>query len=71
MRVYIIEYRFYDADNADKLIGHSVSQEGYASLEAAQKEIEKKPDKPFQVTPMLYKAHGNVVYVIHDILIMR
>ena len=70
MRAYIIEYRLFEMgdDHIEQVFTH-ISQVGYASLEAAQKEIERRPGNPVQVTPMLYQTPCCEEYAIHDISI--
>lgn len=71
MRAYIIEYRLWGWGENGEIVqeaGH-ISQEGYTSLAAAQREIERRPNDPVQVTPMLYQTPCREEYIIHDILI--
>lgn len=71
MRAYIIEYRQH-LPGAGEIPSSSISQEGYATLEAAQAFIERKPGAPVAVTPMLYQtAEGSEQYIIHDVLILN
>ena len=67
MRAYIIEYRQF-LPAGGNIPSRHISQEGYASLEAAQKYIERRPNSPGAVTVMFYQtADGNEQYIIHDI----
>ncbi len=71
MRAYIIEYRQH-LPGAGDIPSSSISQEGYATLEAAQAFIERKPGAPVAITPMLYQtADGSEQYIIHDVLILN
>lgn len=68
MRVYIVEYRLFNA--AAHKWSSKISQEGYATLEAAQQYIERKPNNLTQIAPMLYETDKDgEFYHIHDILI--
>lgn len=71
MRAYIIEYRYFQQTDhgPEKVFGH-ISQEGYSSLEDAQREIERHPNEPVQVTPMLYQTASGEEFVIHDIRVL-
>lgn len=69
MRVYIIEYRYFDKTAEEWR--SKVSQEGYTSIEAAQKEIERRVNEIAPVTPMLYQTADGEEYAIHDILIVE
>lgn len=69
MRAYIIEYRHFD--KVAEEWRNKVSQEGYTSLDAAQREIERKANTLIQVTPMLYQTVNGEEYAIHDILIVE
>lgn len=69
MIVYIIEYRRL-VDSKHRTIDSKISQEGYATIEAAQAIIERKPNKPTKVSQMLYITDGTEEYIIHDIQIM-
>ena len=73
MRAYIIEYQFYDVqDQRVELLSSHISQEGYASLEAAQAFIKRKPGNLAAITPMHYQTEdGNEHYIIHDIRIIE
>ena len=65
MRVYIVEYQFM---RLGEWVGH-ISQEGYATLEDAQKFVETRPGKPRGVLPMLYEVNMFERYLIHDIAV--
>ena len=69
MRIYIIEHQQFLPESEVVNSSH-ISQEGYATLEAAQRFIERKPNAPGAVTAMLYQTtDGTERYIIHDILI--
>ena len=69
MRAYIIEHQQFLPAGGSIPSSH-ISQEGYSSLEAAQKFIESRPSAPGAITAMLYQTvDGNERYLIHDILI--
>ena len=67
MRVYIIEYRSY-CKETDEWIS-KVSQEGFASLQAAQRFIEAKPGRPVKCSELYYQTELFEEYYIHDILV--
>lgn len=67
MRVYIIEYRRYYKDT-DEWIS-KVSQEGFASLGAAQRFIESKPGRPGKCSELYYQTELFEEYYIHDVLV--
>lgn len=70
MRVYIIEHQQFLPAGGNIPSSH-ISQEGYTSLEAAQKYIESRPSAPGAFTAMLYQTvDGNERYIIHDIRIV-
>ena len=67
MRVYIIEYRHYD-----KLTNEwnsKISQEGYSSLEEAQRFIESRVNNPVKCSQMYYQTLLLEEYYIHDVLV--
>ena len=71
MRIYIIEYRQFLPAGGNIPSSH-ISQEGYASLEAAQKYIAGRPNSPGAVTAMFYQTvDGCEQYIIHDIRIIE
>ena len=65
MRVYIVEYQAMRAGGW----AHKISQEGYPTLEAAQKYVETRPGNPQCVLPMYYEVSEYERYLIHDILV--
>lgn len=65
MRVYIVDYQFM---RNGEWVGH-ISQEGYPTLEDAQKFVEKRPGNPQCVLPMFYEVNKFERYLIHDILV--
>lgn len=67
MRVYIIEYRRY-CKETDEWIS-KVSQEGFASLQAAQRFIETKHGRPGKCSEFYYQTELLEEYYIHDILV--
>ena len=52
MRVYIIEYRRY-CKETDEWVS-KISQEGFPTLEAAQRFIEAKPGRPGKCSELSY-----------------
>ena len=65
MTAWIVEYRYYN-----RLVNaweSKISQEGYSSLEAAQKFIEGRTGNLTRCTPMRYQADGQAEYYIYDI----
>ena len=65
MRAYIIEYRQFLPAGGNIPSSH-ISQEGYASLEAAQKYIERRPNSPGAVTAMFYQTADGDIRVIEE-----
>ena len=69
MRAYIIEYRT-PADKDRAIWKSKVSQEGYSSLEAAQRFILSRPGMPVKCTETYFQTERFEEYYIHDIRIL-
>lgn len=67
MRVYIIEYRRY-CKETDEWVS-KISQDGFPTLEAAQRFIEAKPGRPGKCSELYYQTELFEEYYIHDILV--
>ena len=67
IRVYIIEYRYYDR-YYDRWVTH-VSTEGYTTLQAAQDFVESRANEPSKQTEFYYQTALLEEYYIHDVLI--
>lgn len=65
MRAYIIEYRSL-IDKASGTWTSKISQEGYTSLEAAQRYIETRAGNPGKVSNWYYQTEHFEEYYIHD-----
>lgn len=63
MRAYIIEVCKPGSSSF-----HAVSQEGYTTLEEAQRFVESRSDNPKQLSPMVYTGE-KFNYFIDDILV--
>lgn len=67
MRVYIIEYRLFYKGTGEWI--SKVSQEGFTTLQAAQRFIEGKPGRPGKCTEFYYQTELFEEYYIHDVLV--
>ena len=67
MRVYVVEYRWYNKGTNEW--GCKISQEGYKTLEEAQAFILGKPGRPAQITPLYYQTELLEEYYVLDILV--
>lgn len=60
MLIYIVVVNFPDGTS-------KVNQDGWRTLEAAQKFIEVRGGSPVQINPFGYQAKDGTMYLIHDI----
>lgn len=67
MRVYIIEYRRFCKGTGEWV--SKVSQEGFTTLQAAQRFIETKPGRPGKCSEFYYQTEIFEEYYIHDVLV--
>lgn len=67
MRVYIIEYRRYNKQTDEW--SKKVSQEGFTTLQAAQRFIETRPGRPVKCSEFYYQTELFEEYYIHDVLV--
>ena len=67
MRAYIIEYRRYDKSSDEWR--SKLSQEGFSTLEEAQRFVESKPGNPVRCTNMYYQTELLEEYYVHDNLV--
>ena len=69
MRAYIIEYRTL-ADKDRAIWKSKISQEGYSSLEAAQRFILSRSGTPVKCTETYFQTERFEEYYIHDVRIL-
>lgn len=69
MRAFIIEYRTL-ADKDRAIWKSKISQEGYTSLEAAQRFILSRSGKPVKCTETYFQTEHFEEYFIHDVRIL-
>ena len=69
MRAYIIEYRTL-ADKDRAIWKSKISQEGYTSLQAAQRFIMSRPGMPVKCSEMYFQTELFEEYYIHDVRIL-
>lgn len=62
LRVYIVEV-------VSRGFSGRISQEGYFSLEDAQRFIEKRSEAPEKISNFQYRSNNGDTYYIHDVLI--
>ena len=62
LRVYIVEV-------VSRSFSGRISQEGYFTLEDAQRFIEKRAETPEKISNFRYQGRNGDAYYIHDILI--
>ena len=67
MRVYIVEYRRFDKGTGEW--SSKLSQEGFSSLEEAQRFIEAKPGTPVKCSAQYYQTAFLEEYYVHDVLV--
>lgn len=69
MRVYIVTYRYLADKERGLYSGEKISQEGYRTLEDAQKYIRSRPERPIKVNEMYFVTDNREEYYIHDVLV--
>lgn len=67
MRVYIIEYRCYCKGTNEWV--SKIFQEGFTSLQDAQRFVEAKPGRPGKCSELYYQTELFEEYYIHDVLV--
>ena len=67
MRAYVDEYRRFHKDTNEW--SHKISQEGYDTIEAAQRFIEGRAGNPVKCSMYYYQTAQFEEYYIHEVII--